>query len=366
MGIFLQIIFALILIYILYRLFLRTKPKIFMNSGSKISSIVNKMKTLKCYKPTPWLINGIFHTFWGMQYKGHNNFKPFRENIDFPDGGQVTIEHFVLESTKDTAPILFIVHTAGGGSRESCTNFAAINFMKKGYRVIICSCRGCNGSKLKTKRIYDGSNYQDTRIIIEYISKKYPQAKNKFLLGFSMGASICLSYATHYGDLNGVINISNILDTKRAEISLLEGWKYFILGKTLLKIWKRPIMKSTIYTEEEKKIILNIKTMPEFHSLVTAKNMGLKNSDEYYDLILSDGKPSKVKIPTLIINAADDPYTRVEFIDKKEIEDKNNQNVAFILTKEGGHTSFAEGLDGKGSYAEDVAEEFFNILMKKD
>ena len=106
--------------------------------------------------------------------------------------------------------------------------------------------------------------------------------------------------------------------------------------------------------------------MPEFHTLVTAKNMGLNNSDEYYDLIKSNGEPSKIKVPTLIINAADDPYTEVEFIDKKELEDKNNQNLAFILTKEGGHTSFAEGLDGKGSYAEDVTEEFFNILMKKD
>jgi len=366
MAIFLQIIFSFILIYILYRLLLRTKPKIFMNNESKISSIVNKMKTLKSYKPTPWLINGIFHTYWGMVYKGHFNFKPFRENIDFPDGGQATIEHFVLETTKEAAPILFMVHTAGGGSRESCTNFAANNFMKKGYRVIICSCRGCNGSKLKTKRIYDGSNYQDARVIIEYISKKYPKAKNKFLLGFSMGASICLSYATFYDDINAVVNISNIIDTKRAEISLLEGWKSIILGRSLLKVWKRPILKSNLYTEEEKKIIINIKTMPEFHTLVTAKNMGLNNSDEYYDLIKSNGKPSKIKVPTLIINAADDPYTEVEFIDKKELEDKNNQNLAFILTKEGGHTSFAEGLDGKGSYAEDVTEEFFNILMKKD
>ena len=76
-----------------------------MNNESKISSIVNKMKTLKSYKPTPWLINGIFHTYWGMVYKGHFNFKPFRENIDFRDGGQATIEHFVLETTKEAAPI---------------------------------------------------------------------------------------------------------------------------------------------------------------------------------------------------------------------------------------------------------------------
>jgi len=366
MGIFLQIILALILIYILYRLFLRSKPKIFMNKESKICPIVNKMKTLKYYKPTPWLINGILHTLWGMHFKGIIKFQPIREDIDFDDGGQVTIEHFVLENLKETAPILFIVHTIGGGSREPCTNWAAINFMKKGYRVIVCSCRGCNGSKLKTKRISDGSNYQDTRVIIEYISKKYPQAKNKFLLGFSMGAMVSVRYATFYDDLDGVVAVSHVVDNKRSDILLCQGWNFTFLANPLFNALKRQIMKSNLYTEEEKKNIRNIKTSSEYHTLVTVKNMGLNHPDEYYKLTSLYGKPAKVKIPTIVLSAADDPIIKEEYIDEKELVDKSNQNLAFIFTKEGGHVSFAEGLDGKGSYAEDVAEEFFNLLMKKD
>jgi predicted alpha/beta-fold hydrolase len=244
MAVFLQIIFSLILIYILYRLFFWTKPKIFMNKESKISSIVNKMKTLKYYKPTPWLINGLFQTLWGMHFKGIIKYQPIREDINFEDGGQVTIEHFVLDNLKETAPILFIIHTIGGGSREPCTNWAANNFMKKGYRVIICSCRGCNGSKLKTKRICDGSNYQDTRVIIEYISKKYPQAKNKFLLGFSMGAMISVRYATFYDDLDGIVAVSHVVDNKRSDILLCEGTNFTFLANPLFKALKRQLMKS--------------------------------------------------------------------------------------------------------------------------
>ena len=366
MGIFLQIIFSLILIYILYRLFLRTKPKIFMNKESKISSIVNKMKTLKYYKPTPWLINGIIHTLWGMHYKGRKNIKAIKEDIDFEDGGQVTIEHFVLDTIKDTAPILFIIHTMGGGSREPCTSWAAYKFMKKGYRVIICSCRGCNGSKLKTRRICDGSNYQDTHVIIEHISKKYPNATKKFLLGFSMGAMISVRYATFYDDIDGIVAASHVVDNKRADLLLCEGFKFNYMAKPLLKAMTRSLLKTDFYTEEEKKKILNIKTSAEFHNLVTAKNMGLNNCDEYYELTKLYGKPAKVKIPTLVITAEDDPLTNKEFIDENELIDKSNQNLAFILTKEGGHVSFCEGLNGKGSYIEDVSDEFFNLLMKKD
>ena len=118
--------------------------------------------------------------------------------------------------------------------------------------------------------------------------------------------------------------------------------------------------------KKKRKKISNIKTSAEFHDLVSAKNMGLKNSDEYYDLTKLYGKPSKVKIPTIIINSEDDPLTRREFIDINELTSKNNNNLAFVLTKEGGHVSFCQGFNGMGSYVEEVAEEFFNIIKKNN
>jgi len=110
---------------------------------------------------------------------------------------------------------------------------------------------------------------------------------------------------------------------------------------------------------------MKIKTSAEFHNLVTVKNMGLKNVDEYYELTKLYGKPAKIKVPTLVITSEDDPLTQRDFLDVKELTDKSNNNLAFVFTKEGGHVSFCEGLNGKGSYIEDVAEEFFKILMKK-
>ena len=356
------ILFSLLLIYILHRLTLKIKPEIFMFKESQISHIISKMKTLNFYKPTPWLINGHIHTIWGMKFKGKKNYSPKKEEINFKDGGQVIIEHFVLEKTPEDAPILFIIHTMGGGSREPCTNWAAFNFMNKGYRVIICSCRGCNGSKLKTKRICDSSNYQDTHVIIEHVLKNYPNCKKKFLIGFSMGAMISLSYATVYNDIDAVVSVSHVVDNKRADVLLCEGFKFNLYAKPLVFSLIRSIKKSNLYSEEDMKEINKIKTSADFHNLISAKNMGLKNSDEYYDLTKLYGKPAKVKIPTIVITSEDDPLFNRDFIDVGELVDKNNQNLAFVLTKEGGHVSFCKGLNGMGSYVEDVAEEFFNLV----
>ena len=86
-------------------------PQIFMNKDSSISKIVSQMKSLKYYKPTAWLINGHIHTIWGMKFKGRANFSPKKEDINFEDGGQVTIEYFELEKNKrNSTNIIYYSH----------------------------------------------------------------------------------------------------------------------------------------------------------------------------------------------------------------------------------------------------------------
>ncbi len=71
------------------------------------------------------------------------------------------------------------------------------------------------------------------------------------------------------------------------------------------------------------------------------------------------GKPKKVKNPTLVITSEDDPLFNKDFIDVNELIEKNNENLAFVLTKEGRHVSFCEGLNCMGKSR---CEEFYNLV----
>ena len=159
-----------------------------MNNEGEISKILSIMKSIKKpYKPTPWLFNGHLQTIFGLRLRGRSSYKPQKEDVFFKDNGQVTIEYFFKENLSEEAPICYIIHTLGGGSRESCTNFMANYFMKNSYRVVICSCRGCNGSKITSRRLYNGYQTDDLDIIISHVNKKYPKAKNNFFFLFSLG-----------------------------------------------------------------------------------------------------------------------------------------------------------------------------------
>ena len=158
-GTILFIILISLIIFIIYRLTIKYKPRLIYNESGEMAKIISKMSSLKkYYKPNPWLFNNHLQTIFGLKFRGRSSYKPKREDVFFKDGGQATIEYFVDEKNlTEESPIIYLEHTMGGGSRESCTNFMAILLMKQKYRVVVCTCRGCNGSKVTSRRLYNGA-----------------------------------------------------------------------------------------------------------------------------------------------------------------------------------------------------------------
>ena len=358
----LLIIFSFLILFILYRITLKYKPKLIFNESGEMPKIITKMASLKKpYKPLPWFFNPHLHTLFGLRLRGRSSYKPIKEDIIFKDGGQVTIEYFVNETIlSEDSPIAFLVHTMGGGSRESCTNFMATFLMKNKYRVIICSCRGCNGSKITSKRLYNGYQTDDLKVIIDHINNKYPKAKNKFLIGFSLGSMVACQYAVDFDDLDGVVCISHTIRPYPGTQFLEKGWKRKLYYEIMINHLKHTALKTNFYDKEEKEKISKCKLFKEFDDIVTSKNMGLKNAFEYYDLIELKPKIDKIRIPCLFIYSEDDPFSKPEWIPFDEI--KKSKYVAFVTTKEGGHVGFFQNWNTKVTYSEEITLDFMKCL----
>ena len=363
-GTILFIILVSIILFFIYRLTLKYKPNIIYNESGEMPKIISKMNSLKKpYKPNPWLFNGHLQTLFGLKLRGRSSYKPIREDVFFKDGGQATIEYFVDEKNlTEESPIIYLEHTMGGGSRESCTNFMAILLMKKKFRVVVCTCRGCNGSKVTSRRLYNGAQTDDIKTIIDHVNQKYSKAKNKFLIGFSLGSMIACQYGVEYDDLDGIICISHTIHAYRGTQFLEKGLMRKLYYETMMNHLKKTALKSSFYTEEEKKQIVKTQLFKEYDDIVTSKNMGLKNAFEYYDLLELDPKISKFKIPIIFLLGEDDPFSRPEWVPVDEI--KKSRNVAFITTKEGGHVGFFQNCDTKITYSEEIALDFIKVISE--
>ena len=358
------IILISLIIFIIYRLIIKYKPRLIYNESGEMTKIISKMSSLKkYYKPNPWLFNNHLQTIFGLKFRGRSSYKPIREDVFFKDGGQATIEYFVDEKNlTEESPIIYLEHTMGGGSRESCTNFMAILLMKKKYRVVVCTCRGCNGSKVTSRRLYNGAQTDDIKTIIDHVNSKYPKAKNKFLIGFSLGSMVACQYGVDFDDLDGIICISHTIHAYRGTIPLETGIKRKLYYETMMNHLIKTALKSSFYSEEEKKMIKKTRIFKEFDDIVTSKNMGLNNAFEYYDLLELNPKIAKIRIPMLFIFGEDDPFSSPEWIPVDEI--KKSKYVAFVTTKEGGHVGFFQNFNIKLTFSEEVSLDFIKCVSE--
>lgn len=107
------------------------------------------------------------------------------------------------------------------------------------------------------------------------------------------------------------------------------------------------------------------KTVREFDEAMTAPSFGHKNADAYYRSAGSAQRIHKVRIPTLCIQASNDPISLDEAIPRDEIE--KSDNLALIVTEGGGHLGWICSASGgffgmEGTFIDNTVIDFWKEL----
>lgn len=364
---FLKIVVVLLIaiaLVAIWRLTRSYKVSIVMNKDGNVAKYVTEMKSLKKpYKPTPWLIGGNAMTIWGMRYRGKTSMRPDREEIEFKDGGVVSIDWFANPGIPEDAPTLVIVHTLGGGTREPCTNYMCAAAARHGWRAVVASCRGCNGSRITTQKLYNALETEDLHAIIEHVKAKH-HPSHIYLMGFSLGSIISVQYGCDFTDVEAIVCVSHPLETEKCCKILEQPLQKKLYLPIIMHQLKHAVAKNSLVTGEMREKTLKSKTIIEFDDAYTSQMIGLKDAREYYEKIHLKTKIANVKVPLIIFNADDDPFTLPQFCPTDLIV--KSSNVAFLHTPEGGHVSFNSGMNGKRSYIEQVAIDFFETVTRKN
>ena len=81
-------------------------------------------------------------------------------------------------------------------------------------------------------------------------------------------------------------------------------------------------------------------TFDEFDDAVTAPLHGFAGKDDYYAQSSSIGYLDRIRVPTLILNAADDPFMSRDMLPP---ESSLAEAVTLEISDAGGHVGFVEG-----------------------
>ncbi|OHT06809.1 Clan SC, family S33, methylesterase-like serine peptidase [Tritrichomonas foetus] len=361
MNLFL-IFLAILFVYIIYRVSRRIYPTINVNINGSVSPIIQKMKSLKVpYRPTPWLIGPHAQTIYGMRYRP-KHLKYRREIFTFDDNGQCALDFYdpfnETNSFTDGTPIVMIIHTLAGGTREPCSNNLAEAARRKGYRALVYNNRGCSGVPFTSKRFYNALLSDDTEAVIHYLKDKY-KPRQLFLVGFSLGAYMAAQYDIHEGLVDGVALVSHTYDGNGANDMLKKPIQRKLYLPVMMTKVTHLLSKDHFVNYPE---ALKATTLDEYDRLYTCKEYNIESVYDYYDQCCLYKKVPLFKAPTLVLGADNDPFTKKSFMPIKEIE--KSDKCAFVHVSEGGHVSFPIGMDAKKSYIDVVVLDFFDTIIQ--
>ncbi|MCF6240342.1 MAG: alpha/beta fold hydrolase [Bacteroidales bacterium] len=299
---------------------------------------MNKIKTY--FNPPFPFKNKHFSTIVPALFRKVKSVDYQRERINTPDSDFLDLD-FSKTGSKE---IIIILHGLEGNSKKAYVKGLVRIMNRSGIDSLSLNLRGCSEEDNNNFYSYHSGKTEDLDLVINYLSDNYNYEKI-YLAGFSLGGNIVLKYAGEQAEnmnpkIKAIIAISVPCDLRATSYNFLKKSNFLYQYRFIRSLRKKALNKIKRFPEYQhlEKEIKACRTFFDFDNLITAPYNGFRDAEDYWKKCSSKQFISSIKIPTLLINALDDPFLTQESYPYKEVK----KNPFFILEtpKYGGHVGF--------------------------
>lgn len=275
------------------------------------------------------------------------------------------------QSDRASHPTLVMWHGLEGSISSRYMLTTAAKAFRRGFNVIRVNIRNCGGTEHLTPTIYHGGLTGDLRAVVEELIQR-DRLSNLFVAGFSLGGNMVLKLAGEYGDnpppeIKAICAISPSVDL-HASFELLSRRRNTLYHQNFLFFLKRRIKrKHGLYAGRyDAAGLRRIRTMYAFDDRFVAPAFGFENVRDYYAKASALPLIGRIRIPTLIIHAKDDPFIPFSSLTDESIA--ANPFVFLCATERGGHVAFiAASSPGEDRFwAENRLVDFCELIADED
>ena len=275
-----------------------------------------------------------------------------REQYETSDGDFFHVDW--LKQPSPTAPrkCVIICHGLEGSSRSPYVASVGQALFAEGWDIAAVNYRGCSGVPNRFLRSYHSGFTDDLRQLVTSIdsAKVY---SNISLVGFSIGGNITLKFLGETPDapIQKAVAISTPIHLESCAL-LLGKPKNFVYMQYFLHSFRGKILEKKRLFGEKLNVhgLYRIMTFKQYDSRFTAPLSGYESAEEYWTANSSERFLDRIKVPTLFLTAADDP-----FLDERcfPVEAARlNSKISLEITAQGGHVGFLQS-DTKYKYYSD-------------
>lgn len=311
------------------------------------------------YKSPVFLNNGHIQSIFPSMFRKieFNDYK--RDRIKTPDNDFLDLDWSKVGSNK----LVVISHGLEGSSNRAYVKGMVKAMNNNGLDALAWNFRSCSGESNQTLRFYHNGATDDLDIVIKHaISENvYDEV---ILIGFSMGANLTLLYLGQQSaklakEIKKSVVFSAPCDLTTSSIKLAKFSNKIYMKRFLIMLHKKIIDKKKLFPNQiNDDGYEEIKSFKEFDDKYTAPLHGFNNAEDYWNRCSCKPVLKDIKIPTLIVNAANDPFLSKECFPFEEAE--KSEYVTLEVPKSGGHVGFVRFNKNDLYWSEERALQFVN------
>ncbi len=309
--------------------------------------------TPRPFRPAWWLPGPHAQTIAGRYVRPPHGVHYRRERIETPDGDFLDLDFATVDGAPapaDGAPLCLVVHGLEGSAGSSYVLETCRALAQHGIRAVAMNFRSCSGELNRTARFYHAGDTVDLAFVLDRLAARNPSV-TLLGVGFSLGANQLLKYLGEQGDASRVraaVAVSVPYDLGRGADKLWASFmgraytRHFV-GRLVGKYRHKREATGGLLPGPELEVerILRSRSFREFDDALTARLHGFRDADDYYTTSSSARFLHAVRVPTLLVQALDDPFVDEAALPQDAID--GNPCLLRAFVPHGGHVGFIAG-----------------------
>lgn len=289
--------------------------------------------------PPFYYFNGHLETILPSIWRKVAGITYSREKIDTPDGDFLNLDWSKVGSSQ----LLLVSHGLEGDSQRHYVRGLVKLFNQQGIDVLAWNNRSCGGEmNLQPILYHHGSTYDlETVVTHALTSGRYTAI---YLAGISMGGAQTLNYLGQQGTslpkaikraavYSTPVNLPSSAATLKRTTNLFYNRKF--LGKLKVKMAIKGAQFPGLVDLER---LPHVRDFDTFDTHYTAKLHGFADAADFYRQVSPDQRMSQITVPTLVLNALNDPLLGAACYPIALAKEK--EEIFLEMPSRGGHTGF--------------------------
>lgn len=290
------------------------------------------------YSPGFGLSNGHIQSILPTLFR--NISVPFeRERLELVDGDFLLLD--TLKQTDTDAPWVVISHGLEGASRRHYVQGMARHFFQAGWNVQAWNFRSCGGEMNRLPRFYHSGAIDDLKAVIQHLMEQQ-NARQVFLVGFSMGGNqtvLTLGEPDLPAEVIGGSGFSVPLDLAGCADELAKPAQSIYMRRFLRDLKPKIAAKAEQFPDQVSIEDYDLlQSFHEFDDRYTAPLHGFESARDYWQQCSSSLALPRLRRPTLVVNAIDDPFLSPSSYNCRR--DLRCRNLFLETPASGGHVGF--------------------------